>query len=292
MENLTERVIAYQRSNGGLEELVTALAPRIYAYPRHKLGLDEDACGDFYVYFQPRLLRLLARFKDQGKPFESYLCSVLSWQLKNFARERRRSERGWKTALRLEAADQAGQCAPAEAEPDSWPRMPGFPGEAELRLRGLLEKECDRRNLVLLALKCLHSLTPERIESLCSLTGFSEDLLHGYVSRLRVRTEPRQGRLKAFRERRNRAFSQARLLETELSEETDPARRDCLAALLARARRRMRTAILRMSRVLINPTNREIAEVMGIPKGTVDSGLYWLKRKLAPVYDPDNSRLA
>jgi hypothetical protein len=170
--------------------------------------------------------------------------------------------------------------------------MPGFPGEAELRLRGLLEKECDRRNLVLLALKCLHSLTPERIESLCSLTGFSEDLLHGYVSRLRVRTEPRQGRLKAFRERRNRAFSQARLLETELSEETDPARRDCLAALLARARRRMRTAILRMSRVLINPTNREIAEVMGIPKGTVDSGLYWLKRKLAPVYDPDNSRLA
>jgi RNA polymerase sigma factor (sigma-70 family) len=292
MENLTEKVIAFQRSNGGLEELVTALAPRIYSYPRHKLGLDEDACGDFYVYFQPRLLRLLARFKDQGKPFESYLCSVLSWQLKNFARERRRSERGWKAALRLEAADQAGQCAEPEEEPETGPSTPGFPDEAELRLRGLLERECDRRNLLLLALKCLHSLTPERVGALCSLTGLSEDRLAGYVSSLRACTEPRQRRLRVFRERRNRAFSQARLLEAEISEETDPARRECLRARLARTRRRMRTAIQRMSRVLVNPTNREIAEVMGIPKGTVDSGLYWLKRKLAPVYDPDSRRLA
>jgi DNA-directed RNA polymerase specialized sigma24 family protein len=47
-----------------------------------------------------------------------------------------------------------------------------------------------------------------------------------------------------------------------------------------------------MSRVGMSPTNREIAAVLGVPKGTVDSGLYWLKRKLAAVYDPDNLRSA
>jgi RNA polymerase sigma factor (sigma-70 family) len=290
MENLTEKVIAFQRSHSGLGELVTALAPRIYAYPRHKLGLDEDACGDFYLYFQPRLLRLLARFKDQGKPFESYLCSVLSWQLKNFARERRRSERGWNTALRLETGEREAE-AEAAADPGG-DREPGFPDEAELRFHGLLDKACDRRNLVILALKCLRSLTPERISALSCLTRMPEDRLAGYAASLRARTEQRERRLEAFRVRRNRAFSQARMLEEELSRETDPARRESLQGRLARTRRRMRTAIGRMSHVLLSPTNREIAEVMGVPKGTVDSGLYWLKRKLAPVYDPDRSRLA
>jgi DNA-directed RNA polymerase specialized sigma24 family protein len=32
---------------------------------------------------------------------------------------------------------------------------------------------------------------------------------------------------------------------------------------------------------LYAPTNREIAAALGIPKGTVDSGLIWIKRKLA-----------
>jgi hypothetical protein len=47
-----------------------------------------------------------------------------------------------------------------------------------------------------------------------------------------------------------------------------------------------------MSRVALAPTNREIGRVLGVPKGTVDSGLFWLKRKLASVYDPDNLRPA
>ncbi len=292
MENLTEKVIAFQRSKTGLEEIVAALAPRVYRYPRHKLGLDEDACGDFYAYFQPRLLRLLARFKDQGKPFESYLCSVMSWQLKNFARERRKAERGWNAALRLEAGFQAGPGTGQEPEVEEGPSPQGFPDAAELQLRGLLEKECDRRNLLILALKCLRSLTPERIAALSSLTRIPEQTICGYVRLLCARTEPRERRLECLRERRNRAFSQARILEAELAEEMDPARQESLASRLARTRRRMRTAIRRMSRVLLNPTNRDIAEVMAIPKGTVDSGLYWLKRRLSPVYDPDSSQLA
>ena len=54
----------------------------------------------------------------------------------------------------------------------------------------------------------------------------------------------------------------------------------------------MRGAMDKMSRVGLAPTNKEIARILGVPKGTVDSGLYWLKKKLAPVYDPDNFRSA
>ncbi len=73
---------------------------------------------------------------------------------------------------------------------------------------------------------------------------------------------------------------------------TDPAGRQAREQALARARRRMRLAMQRMARVGLSPTNREIAALLGVPKGTVDSGLYWLKRKLASVYDPDVHRTA
>ncbi|MFI5368672.1 MAG: hypothetical protein ACHQ1F_06630, partial [Spirochaetia bacterium] len=59
-----------------------------------------------------------------------------------------------------------------------------------------------------------------------------------------------------------------------------------------KVRKRMRAAMSRMARVKLAPTNLEIARVVGVPKGTVDSGLYWLKRKLASVYDPDIPRQA
>jgi hypothetical protein len=47
MENLTDRVLQYQRTREGLSEIVAELAPRVYHYPRRKMGWDEDACGDF-----------------------------------------------------------------------------------------------------------------------------------------------------------------------------------------------------------------------------------------------------
>ncbi len=95
-----------------------------------------------------------------------------------------------------------------------------------------------------------------------------------------------------FRCRRNKAFAAIRLLEHELLAETEPGKRAFLEKSLARMRLRMSTAMQRMSRVGVAPTNLEISKALGVPKGTVDSGLYWLKRKLASVYDPPDLRSA
>jgi DNA-directed RNA polymerase specialized sigma24 family protein len=256
----------------------------VYWYPRHKLGWDEDACGDFYAHFQARLFRMLSRFKEQGKPFESYLCSVLSWELKNFARDRRKADRSWNTALRLEyPEEQAGiEMEWEEARPDP----------LDERVAALFHNGADRRNLLSLCLKNLRHMTPERLSGLAALMQVADDTLDGYVTALRARMEPREKRLEAFRIRRNSAYSHAQLLEEELLEEADPGRRGKIHERLAKAQKRMRTAMQRMSRIMLNPTNREIAEVLGVPKGTVDSGLFWLKKKLVSVYDPGNRQCA
>jgi len=282
MESLTNKVLLFQKTGQGLQEIVAAVSMRVYQFPRWKLGWDEDACGEFYLFFHPRLLRLVGRFRDQGKPFESYLASVLAWQLRNFARGRGRAERSWSVALRLQAEDPDGE----RSEP---PRDPVLVPAA---IRGVIRSDADRRNLVYLVLKCSRTLDEATMSALAELARFDLDRLQCLAEQLRREREPRDRRLETFRLRRNRAFSLARLLETELQGETDPERIAALRCRVSSARRRMEAAMKRMSRVGLAPTNREIARVLGVPKGTVDSGLYWLKRKLSPVYDPDELRLA
>ena len=251
------------------------------------MGWDEDACGEFYVFVHPRLIRLLDRFTDQGKPFESYLSSVLNWQLRNFARDRKRGERSWNVSLRLDMDPEAQEMGERRAS-DSAAECAFASGG----LARLIKSDADRRNFLFLALKCARTIGPENAAAVAAVSGVDEGRVLSLSVTLQDMRAPRERRLETFRSRRNRAFAQARLLETELLTEVEKERISLLRASLSKARRRMRGAMARMARVKLAPTNLEIARVMGVPKGTVDSGLYWLKRKLASVYDPDIPRQA
>jgi DNA-directed RNA polymerase specialized sigma24 family protein len=239
MESLTEKVLLYQKTREGLHDIVNALAPRVYQFPKRKMGWDEDACGEFYVFVHPRLIRLLDRFNDQGKPFESYLSAVLNWQLRNFARDRKRGERSWNVSLRLDAGDPEAQETREKLGSQPVAESVCLPAD----IATLIKSEADRRNFLFLAMKCARTIGPENAPLLAAVSGVDENRILGLSALLREMRAPRELRLEIFRARRNRAFAQSRLLETD-------------------------------------------------PKGTVDSGLYWLKRKLASVYDPDIPRQA
>jgi DNA-directed RNA polymerase specialized sigma24 family protein len=282
MENLTEKVLHYQRTRQGLRDIVSDIAPRVYQFPRRTMGWDEDACGDFYVFIHPRIIRLLDRFRDQGKPFESYLWAVLNWQLRNFARDRSRDEKRWKVSLRLEPG--------AAVSLDDEER--GDPLRASAELARCVRSSADRRNFLFLVLKCSRLLDDEHAPPLARIAGVTTETLLALVASLREMRGARESRYEMFRGRRNKAYGAVRLLEAELHDEVDAGKRAVTERALARMRRRMSSSMRRMSRVGLAPTNLEISRVLGVPKGTVDSGLYWLKRKLAPVYDPDNLRSA
>ena len=274
MESLTEKVLRYQRTRAGLAELMTELAQRVYLFPRRQMGWDEDACGEFYLFFHPRLVRLLDRFRDQGKPFESYLCAVLGWQLRNFARERKQGERSWNVGLRIEPCQTEND---EEEAPRGEETVLGIDGDVS----ALIRTPADRRNLLFLILKCSRTVDPEKIAALAGLACVSPERLTSLVTDLAQLRTRREARLETFRLRRNGAFSQVRLLETEIMVETDNDRRAELSRRLQKARRRMRSAMTRMASVGLAPTNKEISAILEVPKGTVDSGLYWLKKKLA-----------
>ncbi len=285
MESLTKKVLDFQGAGKGAGDLVREIAPAVYGFPHKRMGLDEDACGEFYERFQPRLVRMLGRYREQGRSFDAYLHTCLGWQLCNFARARRAGERRWEADLRMAAGgDQAVASPPADldggTDQEALPAA-GIPPA----LSALLRTPADRRNFLFFALKCPGLSSDSKGEAAAAAAGVTLSRLRELELLLAERGAARRARLRELAARRNGAFCAARLLETELRCETDPDRRQALQARLQKATRRMRTAMERMARVGLAPTNREIAEVLGIPKGTVDSGLYFLKRKLAAAVE-------
>jgi hypothetical protein len=289
MDNLTRRVLDVQRSRAGIDGLVADLAPRVLSYPRRRFGWDEDACSEFYAWFHPRLVRLLDRFRDQGRPFDAYLASVLHWQARTFARRLRRDGQAWEAGPRLALASDPAAAAwpwpaagPRPAGGAVVPRAPALPA-----LGGT-----SRRGLLFLVLKCSRWLDDGSLAAAAAATGVPPRRLAAMARRLRAGLAPAERRLEALRLRRNGAFSRARLLEAAIARTPDPLEAAALRRRLAAARRCLELTVRVMGRVRLAATNRAVAGVVGVPKGTVDSGLSVLQRRLSALYHADRERTA
>ena len=326
----SERVLTYQSTGEGRRALLDELATYTYRYPRRKLPtLDEDAPGEFYLFCHDKLEQLIVRFRDHGKPFEHYLNSVLSWQLRSFLAKRRDAEHAWQTALRSrlweepEAAAQTAVPPPAASSPWRNPashrerranaagvspraarrRQPRrannvrpFPGAAAAQPRGggrgrapaqatgAATAQTARRRLLFGVLKTGHRLEEQQVAAAAQALGCDLPRLRFLIEQLRRGRESAHRRLQLLRERRTRAFAQLQLWSAAAHQAVDDARRAHAVRRAARHRRAVETAQSEISRVRVAPSNREIAALLGIPKGTVDTGIYWLRRQSAATY--------
>jgi RNA polymerase sigma factor (sigma-70 family) len=279
---LNDRVLQYQRSGEGLETIMAEIGPRIYRYPLSAFGLDEDDCGAFFLFVYPRLLRTLERFQDRGKPFEWYLNSVLRWQLREYRRRRSASEESWMAAAQPGLWDAEARGAfRSRLAPASLCLVDGQVGslEALWRACGPTVSRAAGRRILFWAFKHPSALTAQDLEFLAAVSGIPESFLEAALRAVEDSLHEREQRLSGLYQRRNRAYARCLHLQARLQRELDPERKaqahlrlDKALASLHRTARRLATA-----RVL--PSNREIARALEVPKGTVDSSLYWLRRR-------------
>jgi len=276
MTELNEQVLRYQQTGQGLEELLSRLSASVYGYPRLRGSRCEDDPGEFYLLCYPRLVRTLRRFREQGKPFEWYLQSVLRWQYLSYLRARRRRERQWNSGTLAVLWD------PPPAEPEPRPDSPELTLEAAALFRldaGGKVRQGERTRLLVWALKKVRELGPAEVRTLAELSGWPAERLEQACACLRQALVPHEHRLALLAGRRAAAYAELCLLEQELSGEPDAGKRGVLARRLARVRRTLRRSQESIAGVRRAPSNREIAAALGLPKGTVDTALFSLKRR-------------
>ena len=299
---MTPAVVRYQRTGTGRRELFDRVGAYAYRFPLwNGRQCDEDDCGEFYLFCRPRLQEAIDRFQDQGRPFEAYLRSVLTWQLSSYYRTKDRREAAWRLAgtPALWDAEAAATAAgtprtPEQSTPDQGApehgaseqgaseqgaSEQGAPAAAPDAPSGL-DDGATRRRVLFAVLKNCHRLPDTQVSAWAGLCDRSD--LPALIGRARQATAGSQRRWRRLRERSNRAFATARMIEGQLLAEPDAERRQLLKRRLRRVRGTATNAQAEMRVVRLGPSNRQIAQLLGIPKGTVDTGLFWLKRRFAP----------
>jgi hypothetical protein len=141
------------------------------------------------------------------------------------------------------------------------------------------ENTC-RKRILLLALKNARHLDDCAIRRMSELAGVEEARLLALVERLRANLYKQELRLHSLYGRQNKIFTKIFILQRDLLWQADPELKAQLVLSLWELRRTLRSIQRKIRRVRLHPSNREIAELLQIPKGTIDTSLYWLRRQL------------
>ncbi len=76
-EKIKNLVKSYISEEKNLDEIIEYLSLHIYNYPRIAFRAEDDACGEFYLYFCDRLPKILFNYRETKSKFITWLFVVL-----------------------------------------------------------------------------------------------------------------------------------------------------------------------------------------------------------------------
>jgi hypothetical protein len=274
-DDLTTAVMDYKNGLVPLETIRNHVLTEAFTHLRRYRRKGEDEVSDFLLDFHTRIEGLLARFVCRGLPFRHFLLRTLRWQWNTFravqARQRRQAWLAVDTGLVGEGFAVAE--SPAEDRDDPPLLSPS-----------------EKRRLVLLALKACPYLEDWHLEAVSRQSGADLAWLQACQHKLTAATAERRSRRERLADKRGDAYYRRLMAEDDARREADPVRRMVHEHRASVYRSRLLHLSRQREAMTAAPTHLELARLLGMPKGSVDSGLYHLKRALASVYSgPDDA---
>jgi len=147
---------------------------------------------------------------------------------------------------------------------------------------GALEKAAYSSRLVFLAIKCAWEIDEEGVARVAVSAGVGREWLAAAVEQARRSLEGERSRVESLVQRRNASWFRQRILEARFAIETDAYRRARLSSALARENARCAKTNAELGCLRTIVPNSIVARILGVPKGTVDSGLYYLRKRFGP----------
>jgi hypothetical protein len=241
-------------------------------YDLHLVTWNKEDCTEFLCWLYPRISKAIDKYRNTGSTFDAYIGSLIRWSAKEYRSrlvDHRIVER---TCWKARAADQM-VCS---EEPEYLDAVPKHRPVA------------NPRQILILLLKSYYLLSDEFIARAAPVIGVDPDEINGLLDRLR---EMRQAQDTAIRSLRERVYSQYyRCLAYEkryLSSPEDSAHKERMRQYMETGRKRLTNMRRRLKHMKADASNSQIAQLLGVPKGTVDANLYTVKYKDKSVGERD-----
>jgi len=260
------------------------LTRKVFAAPRRYGFTSGDEAAEAFVRYKRRLKSIIKRGETIAGGREAYVDSCLRFMAKSVQRMLRRQDM---IDYILENAGEtfcAGQdCVDyaAELAPEMWAGTD--------RSIAAVSPSCflpgmapERKRMLYLVLKCAWETDDALAAKAAVRLRIPLPWLSALLHQARATLEPARLSIARLNERINVLWLRARIIESELrGEEARPDRREKLLKAAALCRARYLSLLARKARFRLLVSNRAIAEILHIPKGTVDSGLFYFKENLA-----------
>ncbi len=277
LDQLTHLVLVYQCKGIYRDILEEEINLHIYRFPGNGYELPEEDWGDFFLSIQQRTDALINGFEYRGFSFYTYLNKTLQWHLKSFRSGLKRKQYDqW--MLEKESILNFPDIFESPVEQNSLKErilyLVDTLGFSEKRRAVLTSR------LFILILKNL-LLMKESDYLECALAlGYSVSDAMDIRILLLTYLEPRLKRREHFIIRRNKYYHKISCLEKQLKDHIDSELRDKLRERCLQLKMRKEKVNEHIRRINVLPTNSEISRVLKVPKGSVDSGLYYLREHL------------
>jgi hypothetical protein len=235
---------------------------------------------DMLSWFYPRLRKVVDSYQITGSSFESYLNNVMRLAGKEY--QIRMATCGIIEYSAWYAQVQDMYAYETEAS-YVYENQENTVSKIILEIFG---KRKNKKQLLTLILKCYYYVSDDFIEKAACNTGISQDKLREMIKTLRIKRQKRDDKIYCMKEKIYSQFYKCIVLEKRISYLTENTNSYInLDVRLKKARKRLEKMRWRLTKIRTDATNREVADVIGVSKGCVDSQLHFLKSKWGVILD-------
>jgi hypothetical protein len=224
---------------------------------------NQDDYDEFLSWLYPRMRRAIDSYRETGASFETYIGALIRWGIKEYHARRTHRHITEHSTWKIRSSELAAH----DLEPEY---LAASPPPKTIR---------NPRQVLFLLLKSYYFVSDDFIARAAPRIGVEKEKLMALVTRMRKLRARRDEALRNLQERSYGQFYRCMAYERRLK--AAPEGSACYRLLeirLARAKRRLASIRRRLSRVRKEATNAQIAEILKIPKGTVDASFFALKK--------------
>ncbi len=277
--NLSSTIAAWKNGQLAKSRVIHKLSVYSYDFLRKKFRHQEDAASEIFCEVLKRLPRIIDLFSFRGIPFEAYLHISIKKAISSYFRKKKKettlekyaTESFYENMQEYDPVDQVAEEAPHDSQ---------FLKQYTDKNRKIPQKHQHiQKRILCLACKNAYYIDHRMIGKAARLTGVSEPWLSSIIDHLRNTMENRLQRYKYLSLKKKETLAMTYLMDAEHAEcrdgqihQTKYRRR--YNAVSARAKK----LNLKLHAISLTPTHQEIAKALKMPKGSVDSGLHYLRK--------------
>ena len=233
----------------------------------HLFNGNRDTWSDFLSSLYPRLVRAVDLYRDMGSSFDAYIVSLVHGAAREY--RCRESDRGMTEYACWQA--RAEEMAVAESEPEY---------NESLKCVSIPD-DINPRQILFLLLKSYFFVSDEFVKRVAQTINMDAEVVQKIIDELREQRSDKEAEIMDLRERLHcqhyRCIAYQKRMNTA---QQGTAYHEKMKDRFERARKRFYKMKKRLGGMRTSASNRMIAEVLGIPRGTVDSSLSAIKNRM------------